>query len=461
MPINRLNQQQRELLESLEARPFKDVAYKLRPDIESYCLTPYRLQEMYGLNGVTQRELVNLRRQISDSFCLYMLDLGNINTIAATKNRLRDQVDASDFDNAVANQYRNRLDYFDDDNLFRSPESWFGYPMLRADRSAGYNYVTNIKRIYPRLAQANEFFDEFESQLEINPETDVPKPRMEFTSRATGVFTFARCAPTLYAFPCFKVRRGQKECIDPSNVREVGKRFYLVDAPDVRVKKYGFQVGEDGATPFRTLAKKVYAIRNSKIKITPYINIYVNVTAVYDTDADDYIYNSFAAIALARLLTTNGFRVSITTLYAIVLDSEIGSHNYPYDAADPFNELARRGTDDRSVSYFLAKFETKSYSELLDYNLALIYGGDPAFFRYDMFNASVMGTYAWHRPLDGSFGSPLDDESRIEQLLDDYNITNLENETRVVIAGRYSEDAASDCVRSKLAELNILYGGSQ
>lgn len=464
MAIEDLNQTQRDLLNTLQPLPLKDVAYRLRPDVDSYCVTPYKTCEMYGLNGVTNIDLSDLRRAINDrGVYFYFFDMGNITTIESAVNRLQLTIKPTRLQQGyVRSEYRRCLRYFSDRELFQRGRriSWFGYPVIESDRAAGYDYVTNIKRVYPNLEQANRFFDEFENQLDINPETDVPKPRMEFTSRATGVFTFARCAPTLYAFPCFKIRRGQKDCVDPMNVREVGKRYYLVDAPDVRVKKYGLQLAEDDSSPYKTLAKKVYAVRNNKLKITPYINIYVNVTASYDVDADDYVYNSFAAIALARVLTTAGFRVSITTLYVIRGRAPIGMHEYPYDTNDEMSVIAPVGSGDERTDYiFLGRFATKSYNELLDYNLALIYGGDPAFFRYDMFKMSLIGTYAWHRAMSESYGSPVVDEARIEQILDDYNVVNLENETRVVIAGRFSRMAASDCVRSKLAELNILYGG--
>jgi hypothetical protein len=456
MAIVNLTREEAELLATLQPRPFTDAAYRLRPNIDCWLMTPHRLIQMYGLDNVTERQLRDLvDNRFRDSRYLILMDLGNIQLLQSTTERIRQFVVSQPFSDDVRGDFNDVMQQFSEERVLQEPDGWYGYPMLANNRAAGYDYVTGIKTIYPRLAEANLFFDRFEAQLAIDPETDVPRPKMLFTSRALGVFSFAKFSTTMYSLPCFKTDESDDKCIPVMQIQKRDDKYFLGEG-DVEVKKYGFELRDDGKRKVRTLTKKVYAYKENRIKITPYINIYVCITANGGVRADDYRWNSFAAIALARILTTAGFKISITTLDISADSLQFATNDYAFDNDDNTRDIVNnQGIHD---NYTITRFLTKNYDELLDYNLALIYGGDPAFFRYDTFKAYVYANYAWHSRADSSFGSAVDNELQIETLLDRYNICNLENETRVVISGRYSEVAASDAVRSKLAELRILYG---
>lgn len=460
MSILGLRSRQFAVIKAFDPLPYQDIAYRLNTSIASFCLTPYKLREMYSLKlrYSNNEELQTITTAVNRSPTLYVTDLGNVSTIGRTIESLRTYVRSQTYTNEVRTALEEALNGQTEENVRRrrTDTSWYGYPTPEYS-----DYILSVKRVYPKLAEANEFFDRFESELRINPETDVPKPRTLFTARPTGVFTFSRIAPTLYAYPCYKVQETDDKCLPPTQIEKRDERFYLSSAPDVEVKRYGNEVREDGTVRARTQTKKVYATKQNKIKVTPYINIYVNVVASAFVDAEEYRYNSFAAIALAKLLITNGFKVSITSIFLGRTNCITGVHNYPYDAKDPLKLRMEEGVQRGGDMLFLHKFMVKSYDELLDFNTALIYGGDPAFFRWDMFQAHIYSCFAWHRAIPDSLGAPIDDESTVDDILLRYNINNLENETRVVISGRFSENSAADAVRTKLSELRLLYGGLQ
>lgn len=447
-------------LKDLNPSPFRDIAYKRLPTLSSYCMTPYKLKDQYGLTGryaagSTNKEWADA---IARSPFFYFTDLGDVGTIGRTIDQLTTLATGG----SLPDEFRGTMNQIFD-SLSEAAvknrddgEEWYGYSMPES-----YEYVAGVKKQYPKLREANEFFDRFEDELKINPETDVPRPRTLFTSRPTGVFTFARVAPTLYTFPCYKVEETDEKCISPSQVIQRDGRYFLSSADDVEVGIYGREKRDNGVTKARTQAKKVYATKENKIKVSPFINIYVNVVANGDVEAEAYRYNSFAAIALAKLLITNGFKVSITSVFFASAPTRTSPHAYNYDTKDPFKRVA---TGSGFVSHdciYAYAFRVKDYNELLDFNTALIYGGDPAFFRYDMFKAHAAAAYCWQRNLRRGLGSAMTDESQIDAILDRYNINNVENETRVIVAGRFSENSAADAVRTKLASLRLIYGGTR
>jgi hypothetical protein len=458
MSIFSLSSKQYSLIKNGTKLPFRDVAYRRASGLRSFYMSPYKLKELYGLRGSYRDnpQMDDLAKSISKSPDLYLTDLGDLSSIGKSIQKLIDTRNSITVDPAFRPLFDNVFDYFSERNIKLRSTAWFGYDVRNSEM---YAYVTGTKKVYPKLEEANRFFDRFEADLKINPETDVPRPRTIFTSKATGIFTFSRVAPTLYAFPCYKVDESDEQCISPSSVVRKDDGYYLKDAQDVQVGIYGYEQRDSGQPKFRTQAKKVYATKDNKIKITPYINIYVNIVASADVDAESYRYNSFAAVALAKLLVGNGFKVSITSMFtAKTKKAETLAHSYPYDARDPVAKSSATGSGKREA-VFVNLFSIKSYNELLDFNTSLIYGGDPAFFRYDMFQAHCSAAWMWWRTLPESLGAPVTDEYEIEDLLDRYNINNLENETRVVISGRFSLNRAQDAVRTKLAALRVLYGG--
>lgn len=460
MSILTLPRRSYEALKGLNPSAFRDIAYKRTPTLASYLMTPYKLKELYGLNGKLAEGSQNKEwaNALSRSPFFYYTDLGDVNTLGSNLTKLQNLVTSATYPPVYANELFSIESRLSEDFIKSRKDSlaWYGYRMPEA-----YEYVAGVKKQYPKLAEANEFFDRFEDELRINPETDVPRPRTLFTSRPTGVFTFARVAPTLYTFPCYKVEETDEKCISPSQVIQRDNRYFLASAEDVEVGIYGRETRDNGVTKARTQAKKVYATKENKIKVTPFINIYVNVVAPSGIKANDYRYNSFAAIALAKLLIANGFKISITSVFFAEEETVAGPHTYLYDRKDPYYSLANGERYVRHKCIYVSAFRVKDYSELLDFNTALIYGGDPAFFRYDMFKAHTYAAYCWQRNLSVTLGTPLTDEAQIDAILDRYNINNVENETRVIVSGRFSENAAADAVRAKLASLRLIYGGAR
>jgi hypothetical protein len=454
MSILAITTKERNLLKASDSPNFESVAYKRRYDIPSYCMTAYKLLVMYGLQGrLTSKELQRIRDQIIISYPLYVTDLGDITSIGRSIALLDNLVAQSTYNAEYQQQIRILFEQYSVDYIKNASSTsnlkWYGYPTPEY-----LDYITGVKKVYPRLEDARKFFDEFESELRINPETDVPKPRTSFTSRPNGIFTFARAASTLYAFPCYKTEESDETCISPSLVTARDGRYYLSEAPDVEVGIYGYEKRESGVSKFRTQTKRVYATKIDKTKLTPYINIYVNVSAASDVKADSYRYNSFAAIALAKLLTENGFKVSITTIFIAETQTTAAPFDYKFDDKDK----AYFESGGAYRSYSLTKFTAKSYDELLDFNAALIYGGDPAFFRYEMFKAHTLTSIAWYRKIPLTLGFPVTHEPAIDNVLDLYNVNSIANETRVIISGYFSKKSAIDAVRTKLAELKLLYG---
>jgi hypothetical protein len=457
MSILRLKSSDYAILKSYEPSSLEDVAYQRKEGVRSFCLTPYKLLEMYGLRqnyDYSDSSIKRIAQSVGESPYVYVADLGDVTTIGNSISSLENIVKSASYPESWKDYMDQIYKYFEEGEIISQGGQWFGYPLPQY-----LDYVTGTKRVYPKLKEANQFFDKFESELRINPETDVPKPRTFFTSRPTGIFTFSRVAPTLYAFPCYKIDESDESCIPPSNIVRRDGRFYLGDAPDVEVGVYGYERREDGSEKFRTLAKRVYATKQNKIVVTPYINIYVNVVAGSDTKALSYRYNSFAAVALAKLLTANGFKVSITTVFFAYSQDEVAAHKFPYDQKDHLGSIVNKGFSMKNSCIYISKFNVKSYSELLDFNTALIYGGDPAFFRYEMFAAHINNAYAWYRKLPRNYGSVITTESDIDDILERYNIYTTKNETRIVISGRFSLNSAMDAVRTKLSQLKLLYGG--
>lgn len=341
-------------------------------------------------------------------------------------------------DPELASSFRSRTNYLRSTALTLPSVEWYG--------TKDGKYIVSDKRVYPKLAEALSFFDEFESELRIDPETDVPKPKTQYTSRPNGIFTFSRVAPTLYAFPCYVSDMDQEDCISPSSVVKREGRYYLADAPDVELLIKGFEKRETGQEKFRTQAKKVYAVKQLQSRITDYIHIYVSLGANAGVEADDMRYNSFAAVAMARLLTQAGFKVAITAIDVSISSSQ------NYSMQPLLNELPT------TIQYAVNLYRIKSYNEQIDINSALIYGGDPAFFRYDVFQHCVAGFALWNKELEPNLGRAVTDEDDIDTILQRYGIFTSKAETRVVIAGRFGSNTAKDGVRSKIAELKVLYG---
>jgi hypothetical protein len=449
-------------LKAMNPLPITDIAYRLRPDVASYYLTPYKLLQMYGLQDYllsadTQIRIMGASLSTWEHF--YLTDLGTISTFGNVVSQLG-AIAIKNYVSSFPEDFRANYDlvdkYFHAKSVQNFGNDWFGYDL---EEPKYLDYVLGIKKQYPKMDEANKFFDEFEAALQINPETDVPNPRTMFTSRPTGIFTFSRIAPTLYAFPCYKVEESDEKCIPPSNVLRENNRFFLQDDPATEVQKYGFERREDGSEKYRTLAKRVYATKEQKIKVLPYINIYVSLGTRSDVDAEKYRYNSFAAIALARLLVGNGFKVAITAIRIGLHNTEeaLKKHDYKYDSNDPFAaQVSKRQAANNSL--YMGRFLVKDYNDLLDFNAALIYGGDPAFYRYDYFKVIHLAASSWYRKSDEGRGYSLQKEDEIETVLDRYNVNNIENETRVIFAGRFSKNKATDAVRTKLAQLRLLYG---
>jgi hypothetical protein len=75
-----------------------------------------------------------------------------------------------------------------------------------------------------------------------------------------------------------------------------------------------------------------------------------------------------------------------------------------------------------------------------------------------MFKAHTLTSIAWYRKIPLTLGFPVTHEPAIDNVLDLYNVNSIANETRVIISGYFSKKSAIDAVRTKLAELKLLYG---
>lgn len=354
-------------------------------------------------------------------------DMGTLRDLAAARQAIEGHALYLSKDNAE--ELARRLDEHKQEVALRSnyrAETWYG----TIDR----NYIVSVKRAYPRMSWATDLLDRVTSRLEINPETDVPRPKTHYTARPNGVFTFARAAPTLHAYPCYvNPAEENAECVPLNNVVRQGSTAYL-RGTDIELERRGVEMRQDGSGgKWRTSARKIYAVKKKVNKVVPYIHIYIGIACSAGIEAGAYVYNSIAAVAVAKLLIDAGFKVAITGVSITLKATTSG---------------------DTSV----LTYRIKDYDDAFDLNAALIYGGDPAFFRYDVFADIMRLPASVGIQATQSLGMPIMREYHLEEYLERLRLYETLNETRVTIAGRYSEYAAIDCVRSKIAELKILYG---
>ncbi len=316
--------------------------------------------------------------------------------------------------------------YFSNDNLKRKVNGDFYGPDTDLEKlMAGYTTFQN-----PKLLQ--ETIGQIDSEIPADMFSAIDKPKMKINDKF-GMFSFDLASMAMTYVYDYYTLKGKK--VDSAFVEKSTSRFiYLPTKVEVTQE---IRRRKDG-TPV-----VVSSVRNSLIdfekssKQDRSVEIMVFNSFAGRESADTVIYNSMAAISVAKNLLLKGFRVKLTSVIVV--------------------------TSDKKKTYYHF-IPAKRFNQPLDINAAAYVCGDPRFFRFQGFKIIASGFDRDKTKIPGGLGFILNDTKPLSIVIEKEYVANSElkqADTRLYFGGSRTIGAVKNEVKVAIEILNDKYAEKQ
>lgn len=301
-------------------------------------------------------------------------------------------------------------------------DGWYGPGTELEKLKQGYTSFQDPELLNKAIGQIdNEIPQDMFSAIE--------KPKMKINDKF-GMFSFDLASMAMtYAFDYYNLK-GEK--VDSSFVEKRGSKFIYI--PENEEVKQFIRRREDG-TPV-----VVSSVRNSLIdfektsKQDRSVEIMVFNSFAVGEGARSVVYNSMAAISVAKNLILKGFRVKITSVL-VVFHADEKKRYFHFVPAKRFNQP-------------------------LDMNAAAYICGDPRFFRYQGFKMIISGYDQDKVRIPGGLGRIESNAKSLSLIIEKEYVENSslkQADTRLYFGGSRSLEGAKQETQIAIDILNDKY----
>jgi hypothetical protein len=283
----------------------------------------------------------------------------------------------------------------------------------------GYTEFQNIDLL-------NEVVGQVDVEIPADLFSGIEKPKMRINDRF-GMFSYDLASMQMtYVYEYFDVMRNK---VDSNLVYKKDQSFYFEN----KLVTQEIKRRENG-TPV-----VISSVRNSLIdfekkeKQQRAVEIFVINSVSAGETASSFIYNSMAAISVAKNLILKGFQVKLTALLTTSADDYFYYHFVP----------------------------VKRFNQPLDINAAAYVCGDPRFYRYQGFKMYISGFDKNKKRSPRGLGTIFYDKIMISKTIENEYVKNSElkqADTRLYFGNSRDLDAVKKEVKEALEILNQKYG---
>lgn len=284
---------------------------------------------------------------------------------------------------------------------------------------AGYTEFQNTQLL-------NDVIAKVDSKIPSDLFSGIEKPKMLINDRF-GMFSFDLASMAMTYVYEYYDKFGNK--VDANFVSKKGNLFYFEnEIVEQKIKRQ-----ENGNPVVVSSVRKSLIDFEKKQKQQRAVEIFVVNSVAAKEKASDFIYNSMAAISVAKNLILKGFQVKVTALLTVYYNGVIYYHFVP----------------------------VKRFNQPIDINAAAYVCGDPRFFRYQGFKIYLSG-YDRNRVISpDSLGTPFVNKEIISETIEkDYvkNSTLKQADTRLYFGNSRSFADVQNEVEKALVILIKNYG---
>lgn len=317
--------------------------------------------------------------------------------------------------------------YFDEYNLKMKVKNEFYGPGTTLEKlKEGYTSFQDPKLL-------NEAISKIDNEIPADMFSAIEKPKMKINDRF-GMFSFDLASMAMTYVYDYYNRKGEQ--VDSAFVEQEKSTARFIFLPTKEEVEQRIRRREDG-TPV-----VVSSVRNSLIdfekdsKQDRSVEIMVFNSYAGREKADTVIYNSMAAISVARNLLLKGFRVKLTSVLVV---SGAGKQYFHFVPAKRFNQP-------------------------LDINAAAYVCGDPRFFRYQGFKMICSGYDRDGERIEGGLGHILTSIQSLSLTIEKeyvFNSALKQADTRLYFGGSRTLRAAKNETQLAIEILNDKYSEKQ
>lgn len=258
--------------------------------------------------------------------------------------------------------------------------------------------------------------------------SDIEKPTMNINDRF-GMFSFDLAAMSMYYVYDYFTKAGVK--VDANQVVKIKNKFYDQTTNTEVIQKIKRR---KNGTPFvvSTNRKCFIDFENQKSKQKS-VEIIVLNSFAFSEKVDNLIYNSIAAISVAKQLLLKGFKVKLTSLLVV---------------------------KDKGINYFHL-VPVKNYNETLDPNAAAYVCGDPRFFRFQGFKLIIKGYDSVKNKSPYALGSITSNLKEVSKIIEQDYVPNSfyeQADSRLYFGGSRNIKSVQNEVEQALVILKKNYG---
>lgn len=314
--------------------------------------------------------------------------------------------------------------YFSEDTLkYHIKDGFYGPGTELEKLIEGYTTFQNPKLL-------SETISRIDNEIPADLFSAIEKPKMKINDKF-GMFSFDLASMAMtYVYEYF-TKEGKK--VDSSFVEKSTTRFiYLPTKEKVeqRIKRR-----EDGTPVVVSSVRKSLIDFEKKDKQDRSVEIMVFNSFAAREGAKEVIYNSMAAISVAKNLILKGFRVKLTSVLVVSNKDSIPKTYFHFVPAKRFNQP-------------------------LDINAAAYVCGDPRFFRFQGFKIIASGFDRDNERIPGGLGTIKSNAKVLSQTIEKEYVANSDlrqADTRLYFGGARSLFEVKNEVNTALQILNDKY----
>lgn len=324
--------------------------------------------------------------------------------------------------NIVANYNYAATHFFSERTLQeKSKQGFYGSDTDYKKLIEGYTEFQNPKLLHDVLNQLEE---EIPSDLFSN----IEKPKMKINDRF-GMFSFDLASMAMtYVYEYFD-KKGNK--VDANFVEKKNTKFYFEGVEvDQKIK-----LRADGTPVVVSSVRNCLIDYDKKDKKERSVEIFVVNSISYKEKANNIIYNSMAAISVAKNLILKGFQVKLTALLSTV--------------------------NGKSSTQYYHFVPVKRFNQPLDINAAAYVLGDPRFYRYQGFKLYLHGYDENQEISPDNLGTIITDKNIISKTIEAEYVPNSglkQADTRLYFGNSRNLAEVKKEVTAALLILNERYG---
>lgn len=305
---------------------------------------------------------------------------------------------------------------------YKIQSNFFGYGTTFQNLIDGYTEFQD-----PNLL--NETINKIDNEIPADLFSGIEKPKMKINDRF-GVFSFDLASMQMtYVYEYFD-KKGNK--VDANFVKKIGTNFYFEnEIVEQRIKRH-----ENGNPVVVSSVRNCLIDFEKQPKKQRAVEIFVINSASASVLPKDFIYNSMAAISVAKNLILKGFQVKITALLSVTNNNTFYYHFIP----------------------------TKRFNQPLDINATAYVCGDTRFFRYQGFKIYLKGYDRNNKISPDGLGYPFTVKKTISETIEKEYVKNSklkQADTRLYFGNSRNLEDVKKEVKEALLILNEKYGNSK